>query len=154
MAAFAIIVFIVTRSVRTALAMTVCLAITPLTLFGIVGLSRMPLDIISAPAANVALPLGIDEMIHLGHRVRHVRSRARDVWDAWQQALSDMWQPILASMLIVASGFALFLLSNFPPTQRLGVLVCIGAALTDLVVLLTLPALATLGRRKRSDAAS
>ena len=39
-------------------------------------------------------------------------------------------------MLIVVSGFALFLLSDFPPTQRLGVLVCIGAALTDIVVLL------------------
>ena len=43
-----------------------------------------------------------------------------------------MWGPILASMLIVSSGFALFLLSSFPPTRRLGVLVCIGAAMTDL----------------------
>jgi MMPL family len=83
----------------------------------------MPLDIIAAPAANVALPLGIDEMLHLGHRVRHVRRGGHDVWDAWAQALADMWRPILASMLIVASGFALFLLSDFPPTQRLGVLV-------------------------------
>jgi predicted RND superfamily exporter protein len=55
-----------------------------------------------------------------------------------------MWRPIVASMLIVASGFALFLLSDFPPTQRLGVLVCVGAVLTDLVVLLVLPALAGL----------
>jgi uncharacterized protein len=144
MAAFAVIVLVVTRST-----ITICLAVTPLALFGIVSLSRMPLDIIAAPAANVALPLGIDEMIHLGHRVRHARRRAGDLWAAWKKALVDMWQPILASMLIVVSGFALFLLSDFPPTQRLGVLVCIGAVTTDLVVLLMLPGLATVERRPR-----
>jgi predicted RND superfamily exporter protein len=148
LAAFAVIVLVVTRSMRTALAMTVCLAVTPLALFGIIGLSRMPLDIIAAPAANVALPLGIDEMIHLGHRLRHARKRAGDLWTPWKEALTDMWQPILASMLIVVSGFALFLLSDFPPTQRLGVLVCIGAAMTDIVVLLMLPALATFRRTR------
>jgi predicted RND superfamily exporter protein len=150
LAALAVIVLIVTRSVRTALAMTVCLAVTPLALFGIVGLARMPLDIIAAPAANVALPLGIDEMIHLGHRVRQARRGVGDLWTAWNKALADMWQPILASMAIVASGFALFLLSDFPPTRRLGVLVCIGAVMTDLVVLLMLPALATFGRRRNA----
>jgi predicted RND superfamily exporter protein len=148
LAAFAAIVLFVSRSVRTALAMTVCLAVTPLALFGVVGLLRMPLDIIAAPAANVALPLGIDEMIHLGHRLRRAQGRRRDGWTAWREALKEMWQPILASMLIVASGFALFLLSDFPPTQRLGVLVCVGAVMTDLVVLVMLPAIATLGRRR------
>ena len=152
--AFAVIGLVVTRSISTALAMTVCLALTPFALFGLVGLSRMPLDIISAPAANVALPLGIDEMIHLAHRVRHLRGRAKDAWETWKQALAQMWGPILASMLIVSSGFALFLLSSFPPTRRLGVLVCIGAAMTDLVVLVMLPALATLGRRTRNARAS
>jgi predicted RND superfamily exporter protein len=54
-------------------------------------------------------------------------------------------------MLIVVSGFALFLLSSFPPTQRLGVLVCAGATITDLVVLTVLPALAfAVSKRTRS----
>jgi predicted RND superfamily exporter protein len=46
-------------------------------------------------------------------------------------------------MLIVASGFSLFLLSRFPPTQRLGALVCAGAVLTDIAVLVVLPVIAT-----------
>jgi uncharacterized protein len=143
MAGFFIIVLIVSRSLLSALAMTLCLAITPFSLFGVVGLFKMPLDIISAPAANVALPLGIDEMIHQGYTVRHARAKGEDIWSAWKLALAELWGPILASMLIVTSGFALFLLSSFPPTRRLGVLVCIGAAITDLVVLLVLPAIVT-----------
>ena len=143
MAGFFIIVLIVSRSLLSAFAMTLCLAITPFSLFGVVGLFKMPLDIISAPAANVALPLGIDEMIHQGYTVRRARAKGEDIWTAWKHALAELWGPILASMLIVTSGFALLLLSSFPPTRRLGVLVCIGAAITDLVVLLVLPAIVT-----------
>ncbi|MBI4473295.1 MAG: MMPL family transporter [Acidobacteria bacterium] len=149
LACFFVIVFIVSRSIPTALAMTLCLAVTPFVVFGAVSLLKMPIDIISAPAANVALPLGIDEMIHLGYTVRRERKRSTGVWAAWRQSLAELWRPILASMLIVSSGFALFLLSSFPPTQRLGVLVCIGAAITDLVVLVVLPAVATFTRLRR-----
>jgi uncharacterized protein len=140
-ALFFLIVLVVMRSFASALAMTFCLALTPFILFGLVALVGMPLDIISAPAANVALPLGIDEMIHLGYSVRRFRGPTDGAWAAWKDALAELWGPILASMLIVASGFALFLLSSFPSTRRLGVLVCVGAALTDLVVLVVLPAI-------------
>jgi uncharacterized protein len=141
--AFAAIIWIVTRSLRTALVMALCLTTTPLIVFGIVGVLKLPLDIISAPAANVALPLGIDEMIHLGYAIRGRRARAGNDWAPWQHALGELWRPILFSMVVVASGFALFLLSSFPPTQRLGMLVCAGAILTDLMVLTVLPAVAT-----------
>jgi predicted RND superfamily exporter protein len=147
LAGFFLIVLIVSRSLLSAVAMTLCLAITPLSLFGLVGLFKMPLDIISAPAANVALPMGIDEMIHQGYTVRGARAKGQDIWTAWKHALAELWGPILASMLIVTAGFALFLLSSFPPTRRLGVLVCIGAIITDLVVLLVLPAIVTSAHR-------
>ena len=146
-AMFFFIAWIVTRSMPTALAMAACLLITPGALFGLVGLFRMPLDIISAPAANVALPLGIDEMIHLGYAVRRRKSEDESGWSAWRSAIQQLWRPILISMMIVASGFMLLLLSNFPPTQRLGILVCAGAIITDLVVLLVLPAVAARKRR-------
>lgn len=143
LALFFVIVYIVSRSFWNAAAMAFCLALTPFMLFGAVGLLGMPLDIISAPAANVALPLGIDEMIHLSYRIRRGRKKGQGAWKAWQSALKELWGPILAAMLIVVSGFSLFLFSSFPPTQRLGVLVCAGAALTDLVVLVVLPAIAS-----------
>jgi hypothetical protein len=62
----------------------------------------------------------------LGYAVRRHRGHEKDQWTAWQRALAELWRPILASMLIVASGFALFLFSSFPPTRRLGLLVCTG----------------------------
>jgi len=152
LASFFLITIITSRSLRTALAMTACLAMVPLALFGLVAVIGMPLDIIAAPAANVALPMGIDEMIHLGYAVRRSHGRGGADWSAWRRALEETWSPILASALIVGSGFALFTLSRFPPTHRLGALACIGAVLTDAVVLLVLPALATIGLAKRQRA--
>lgn len=57
--------------------------------------------------------MGIDEMIHLGYTARRMRGKAREVWKAWSAALSELWAPILASMLIVTAGFSLFLLLQF-----------------------------------------
>jgi predicted RND superfamily exporter protein len=135
LACFFVIMLLVSRSVGTALSMVFCLILTPMILFGLVGLVGIPLDIISAPAANVALPLGIDEMIHLGYAVR----RNRDgISNGWSEALSQLWIPILYSALIVGCGFALLLFSDFPPTRHLGALVSVGAILTDLAVLVVL----------------
>ena len=55
-------------------------------------------------------------------------ARSQRGWSAWRDAIAEMWRPIIVSMLVVVSGFSLFLLSSFPPTQRLGVLVCVGAS--------------------------
>jgi predicted RND superfamily exporter protein len=155
LASFFVITWITARSLRTAAAMTLCLALVPLGLFGAVALAGMPLDIISAPAANVALPMGIDEMIHLGYAVRRSRKDGKHDrearWRAWKQGLAETWQPILYSALTVGAGFSLFLLSRFPPTHRLGALASAGAVLTDLVVLLALPALATWAWRRRAS---
>lgn len=147
LALFCVIMLCVSRSLRSALAMTFCLALVPFALYGLVALTGMRLDIISAPAANVALPMGIDEMIHLTYSVRRARKRQEGQQDrkAWTEALSELWKPTVISMIVVASGFSLFLLSKFPPTHRLGALICGGAVLTDLAVLLVLPVLATLG---------
>src|SRR5690606_5725535 len=145
LALFFVIVLTVSRSIRTAAAMALCLTATPLILFGLAGLLKMPLDIIAAPAANVALPLGIDEMIHLSYFIRRRKEESagkKARWSHWRSALQSLWMPILFAMLIVVSGFALFSLSSFPPTQRLGILVCAGAAITDLVVLAVLPVVA------------
>lgn len=150
-ALFFVITLITSRSWNAAFAMTFCLTLVPVALYGLVGLTGMRLDIISAPAANVALPMGIDEMIHLGYAMRRARKEARgDESDraAWRKALAELWAPTLMSMAIVASGFSLFLLSRFPPTQHLGALVCVGAVFTDLAVLVLLPTLATVRPRE------
>lgn len=129
----------VSRSSRVTAVMLVCLAGTPVFLFGVMGHLRMPLDLISSPAANVAIAMGIDSMIHLVTAVRRRAGSARASWADWAAARYEMWKPITGSALLLAAGFGIFGLSSFPPTRRFGLAVLLGLGMAAALTLTVLP---------------
>lgn len=141
-ALFVVIAWIVARRVTVAAAMILSLAAVPLLLLGAFGWLGLPLDIISSPAANVAIALGIDSMIHLVTAVRRRRSDGMASNEAWNQSLLGLSPAIAGATLILAAGFGLFALSSFPPTQRFGVAVAGGTVSAAAMALVVLPRLA------------
>lgn len=139
---FVLIAWIVARRASVAAAMILSLAAVPLLLLGTFGWLGLPLDIISSPAANVAIALGIDSMIHLVTAVRRRRLAGEALEGAWHQALGDLAPAIVGATLILAAGFGLFALSSFPPTQRFGVAVAGGTVAAAAMALVVLPWLA------------
>ncbi|MCK5551729.1 MAG: hypothetical protein KAJ09_01200, partial [Deltaproteobacteria bacterium] len=130
---FAVITWIISRSLRITLAVSASIFIIPLTVLGCFGVYRIPLDIISAPASNVAIAMGIDSMIHMIKSYRRNKN--------WQLVRDELWQPILTSMFVVATGFSIFLCSTFPPTQRFGGAILVGTVLSALTALYIMPLL-------------
>jgi predicted exporter len=60
--------------------------------------------------------------------------------------------------LVICCGFGIFLLSNFPPSQRFGMFVMFGSAAAATAALLMFPWLATIsgrtsGRRRKFEGA-
>lgn len=145
LAFFVLVAAAVSRSTRIAAAMVACLAAVPILLLGTMGHLRAPVDVISAPGANVAIALGIDAMIHLMMAVHRQRRAGDPEAAAWANACAQMRTPIVGAMLILAAGFGIFVLSSFPPTQRFGLLVAAGTMISALMALVVLPFLATLG---------
>jgi len=138
---------VVSRSARTTAAMAASLAMVPVLLLGAFGLFRLPLDVVTSPAANVAVALGIDSMIHLATAVRRRRRAGDDEPAAWRAARDQLWQPIAGAMLILAAGFGIFGLSSFPPTARFGLAIAGGTLAAGAIALTVLPRLATLVRK-------
>lgn len=132
------IAFIVSRSLRTTLAMVLCLTAIPITVLGLMGHLRMAIDIIASPAPNVALAMGVDSMIHLVLRVRRL-ANGTITWETWAEARSHLWQPVLGATLIICAGFGIFSLSSFPPTQRFGLAVIVGTLTAATMALVALP---------------
>ena len=128
---FAIIIFIISRSWEITVAVAASIFIIPLTVLGCFGIYRIPLDIISAPASNVAIAMGIDSMIHMVLAFKRTKN--------WDVVRCELWQPILTSMTVVGLGFSIFLFSNFPPTQRFGGAIVLGTILSGLTALYILP---------------
>ena len=130
---FGFISWCISRSLRITLSVIASIFIIPLTILGCFGIYRIPLDIISAPASNVAIAMGIDSMIHMIKSFRRSRN--------WQKVRDELWQPILTSMFIVATGFGIFLFSTFPPTRRFGGAILFGTVLAALTALYIMPLL-------------
>ncbi len=136
------IAWIVARSVRGALAMIASLTLVPLCMLGGIGWLHVPMDVISAPATNVCIGIAIDSMIHLVFGVRRAQSAGKKGWSAWVAGREEQWRGIVYSDVIFAAGFAIFALSDFPPTQRFGLVVLGGLIIDILANLFVLPLLA------------
>jgi len=119
--------------------MLACLAGIPLVVLGSFGHAGVAIDIITSPAANVALAMGVDSMIHLVVRVRKLESGGLPWTEAWNQARTQISRPVLAATLIICAGFGIFGLSDFPPTQRFGLAVILGTLTAATMALVTLP---------------
>jgi len=145
------IAFIVSRTVPRTVAMVVSLCGVPLVVLGTMSHFGLPIDIITSPAANVALAMGVDSMIHLVLRVRRLWPGSKSAWDAWANAREQMWQPVLGATLIICAGFGIFSLSAFPPTQRFGLAVILGTLTAAAMTLVALPFAATLLRSNKAD---
>src|SRR5437763_275889 len=138
---FIIIAWIVARTVRGALAMILSLTLVPVCMLGGIGWLRVPMDVISAPATNVCIGIAIDSMIHLVFGVRRAEANGTKGWAAWVAAREEQWRGIVYSDVIIAAGFAIFVLSDFPPTQRFGLVVLAGCIVDILANLFVLPLL-------------
>jgi predicted RND superfamily exporter protein len=140
-ALFILIAWIVVRSIRGALAMIVSLSLVPLCMLGGIGWLQVPMDVISAPATNVCIGVAIDSMIHLVFGVRRAQRDGKKGWDSWVAGREEQWRGIVYSDVIIAAGFAIFVLSDFPPTQRFGLVVLAGTIIDILANLFVLPLL-------------
>ena len=138
---FVVIAWIVARSIRGAIAMIATLTLVPLCMLGGIGWLHVPMDVISAPATNVCIGIAIDSMIHLVFGVRRAQRDGKKGWPAWIAAREEQWRGIVYSDVIFAAGFAIFVLSNFPPTQRFGLVVLAGLIVDILANLFVLPLL-------------
>ncbi len=136
---FGIIVFLISRSISITLGVVSSITIIPLTVFGLIGIYRVPLDIVAAPACSVAIAMGVDAMIHMIQSYRHLKD--------WNKVLEEIWQPVLTALLVVCTGFSIFLCSTFPPTQRFGTIILVGSFLAGLIALFIMPMLSQLFAR-------
>ena len=130
---------VVSRSAKVAAIMVACLGGIPLVVLGTFGHLGVAVDIITSPAANVALAMGVDSMIHLVVRVRHLRDSGLDPLESWSQARTQIMGPVLAATLLICVGFGIFGLSTFPPTRRFGFAVILGTMTAATMALVTLP---------------
>ena len=134
------VALIVSRSPVIAAKMWVCLIAIPAVILGTFGHLGIAVDIITSPAANIALAIGADSMIHLVVRVR--AQQAGGDATPWSSGVRQIGRPVVGATAIICAGFGIFTLSSFPPTQRFGLAVIVGTLAAATMALVVLPRIA------------
>ncbi len=117
---------------------------------GAIGYFGVPVDIISSPSVNIVLGLAVDGLIHIilaARRLSEAKGHRTD-GDGWVWAVKSQGPAVLISSLVIAAGFSVFYLSNFPPSQRFGLEIVFGTLLAMIMTLLVFPHLNLLFRKK------
>ena len=151
---FLVIALIVSRSLKVMFIMFIGLVAIPLFILGMLGHFSRPLDMIVSPSINIAIALGIDSMLHLVMRVRQLQSlkdQEQSNRNIWRQARLELLKPILGATVIISTGFGIFSLSSFPPTQSFGAAVVTGTFFSCLVALIVVPYGAMLEKKASPD---
>jgi predicted RND superfamily exporter protein len=145
---FTVMGYLFARSLRVAAAMLITLAIIPVVVRGYIAYLGMPLDFITATAANLDLGMGVDAMIYLTIFAKREKTNLSS-WEPWSKACAHLWRPIGTSLLVICCGFGVFLLANFPPTVRFGVFVIFGSATAASCALFLFPWLASISVHRK-----
>jgi len=143
-AAFAIILGLMWLAMRSLTYALISLApnlLPILGLFGFMAVWHIPLNIATVMIASVAIGLIFDNTIQLLYRYRDARRSGADAQDAVGRALLRCAQPMIASSLVVAGGFAVTLCGQMVTTVQFGLLTCTTIGLAMLGDLIVLPAL-------------
>lgn len=110
------------------------------TIFGILGVSGIPLDLMGVTIAAIALGIGVDDVIHYIHRFK-VEIENHSTQEAILKSHHFIGSAMYYTTFIIVVGFCVMMSSNFIPTIYFGFLTTLVMLLMLLSALVLLPTL-------------
>ncbi len=129
------------RSLKLALIALVPNVLAAGTVLGAMGLSGIPLDIMTITIAAIAVGIGVDDSIHYTYRFRREFARHRCYAQALHDSHTSIGRAMYYTSVIVIVGFSILSLSNFMPTIYFGLLTSFAMAFALIANLTLLPLL-------------
>ena len=106
-------------------------------IFGIMGVMGITMNVATCMVAAITLGIAIDDTLHLLVRFNRELKEHRDELKGLRETLKAEAEPIMATSIALAGGFAVLQLSSFAPVREFGwlsALVMLLALVTDLVI--------------------
>jgi hypothetical protein len=146
----ALILTLLFKNLLTGIVGTIPIAMTAVINFGVMGLLGIPLSSATALISSIAIGIGVDYAIHLIEHYEIKRAEGFSIEDAASQTVAHTGRAIVFNAVAVMGGFAVLLLSVFPPNRQVGGLIALNmatSAIGTLTVLLVV--IVALDRRGR-----
>ena len=133
--------YILFRNVAISLIGVVPNFIAAFFILGIIGLLRIPLDMMTITIAAITIGIAVDNSIHYIYRFKEEFEKINDYNKTLDRCHSTVGVAILNTSITIVFGFSILILSNFIPTIYFGIFTGIAMLLAMLSVLTLLPKL-------------
>jgi hypothetical protein len=127
------------RSVIGSVAIVLPVVVTTTIVAGMAGWLSIPMDVSTVLAAGIAIGVGVDFAVHYVFRYKIHRDAGRTHEEAVAGTMKGVGRTIVFNAVVVSAGFAVLLLSQFPPHVKLGVFVMVYMVISCIVALYLLP---------------
>ena len=110
-------------------------------ILGIIGLLRIPLDMMTITIAAITIGIAVDNSIHYIYRFKEEFEKIKNYNQTVDRCHNTVGVAILNTSITIVFGFSILVLSNFIPTIYFGVFTGIAMLLALISVLTLLPKL-------------
>jgi predicted RND superfamily exporter protein len=110
-------------------------------ILGIIGLLRIPLDMMTITIAAITIGIAVDNSIHYIYRFKEEFSKNKDYTKTLEICHSTVGIAILNTSITIVFGFSILVFSKFIPTIYFGIFTGIAMLLAMISVLTLLPSL-------------
>ena len=114
--------------------------LTAFSVLGMLGLFKIPLDIMTITVAAISVGMAVDNTIHYLFRYMKESSNT-NIDTAIVNSHQTVGHAIMYTALTIAGGFVVFVLSNFTPTVLFGVFTALALMTSFVCTLIFMPAL-------------
>lgn len=136
-----IMALLLLRSFIGGVAIVLPVVVTTIIVAGFAGWFDIPMDVSTALAAGIAIGVGVDYAVHYVFRYKLHRKEGMSHEIAIANTMKGVGRTIVFNAIIVSAGFAILLLSQFPPHAKLGLFVVVYMFISCVVALYVLPLL-------------
>ena len=141
MAGITLMFLILFRNITLSLIGVVPIFMAAFLILGIIGLLRIPLDMMTITIAAITIGIAVDNSIHYIYRFKEEFKKTNDYNQTLEKCHSTVGVAILNTSITIVFGFSILVLSNFIPTIYFGVFTGIAMMLAMISVLTLLPKL-------------
>ena len=106
---------------------------------GLLGLLKIPLDIMTITVAAISVGMAVDNTIHYIYRYKKELKKTDSVEKALENAHTTTGRAIFYTATTIAAGFCILSLSNFFPTVLFGLFTSLAMVLAFITSLTVLP---------------
>ena len=141
MIGIAFMLIILFRSIKLAIIGIIPNLFAAAIILGLMGLLRIPLDMMTITIAAITIGIAVDNSIHYIYRFREEFPKKRDYVSTMHYCHANIGKAVFYTASTIIIGFSILVLSNFIPTIYFGLLTAFAMFIALLAALTLLPKL-------------